>query len=187
MSGSSMSSSFQHHHVGALAFHRRDPGLADLHARLAPLQASLADRRRLDHGGNAVADETFIVELNPVCRLVLDAVPQRLELRAVQYRTTHRHLPALVRVLDLELARHPTQQLEDLRSLRLHLRRQRQIAVLDGAAQLVFDLARVASTRPVARRCSATTLESSKPKGLCVPSGCATETPANRCSGTTPN
>mmetsp|Transcript_41596 Transcript_41596/g.97602 ORF Transcript_41596/g.97602 Transcript_41596/m.97602 type:complete len:374 (+) Transcript_41596:154-1275(+) len=113
----------EHHHVGALELHRRHAGLADLHARLAPLQPRLADGRRLDHRGDAVADQALVVELHPVCGFVLDAVPQGLELGAVEHRAPHGHLPAFVGVLDLQLARDLAQQLQDLRALRLHFRR----------------------------------------------------------------
>mmetsp|Transcript_41596 Transcript_41596/g.97604 ORF Transcript_41596/g.97604 Transcript_41596/m.97604 type:complete len:243 (+) Transcript_41596:740-1468(+) len=44
-----------------------------------------------------------------------------------------------------------------------------------------------ASSMPAARKCSVTAFDSSKPSGFCVPSASATATPANRCSGTTPN
>ena len=67
--------------------------------RVLAIGGAFADR--LD----AVLDQLLVVELHAVGGLVLDAVPQRLELLAVQHGLPGLHLPALVGVLDLQLAR----------------------------------------------------------------------------------
>ena len=50
-------------------------------------------------------DQLLVVELHAVSGLVLDAIPQRLELLAVQHGLPGLDRLALVGVLDLQLAR----------------------------------------------------------------------------------
>ena len=56
--------------------------------------------QRLD----AALDQLLVVELHAVGGLVLDAVPERLELGALQHGLPRSHLPALVGVLDFQPA-----------------------------------------------------------------------------------
>ena len=82
------------------------------------LQAGLGDRRASADRLGAVRQQLLVVELHAVCRLVLDAIPQRLELLAVQDRLPRLDRPALVGVLDLQLAGELAENLLDLRELR---------------------------------------------------------------------
>ena len=99
------------------------PCLADGDVGLAPLQPGLGDGRGLSKRIDAVLDQLVIIELHPIGRLVLDAIPQLLELGAEIDALAHGNLLALVGVLDFQTARHLAQHLGDLTALRVELRR----------------------------------------------------------------
>ena len=104
-SGSSMSLSSSVIGAEVRRLRRLDAGLADGEVRLAPLRARvLAIGGAVADGLGAVCDQLLVVELHAVGGLVLDAVPQRLELLAVQHRLPGLHRLALVGVLDLQPA-----------------------------------------------------------------------------------
>src|SRR5882672_5747535 len=85
---------------GTLAFRRLHAGLADGDIRLAPLQASLRNRRGLVQRARAALDQLLVVELDPVRRLVLDPIPERLELGTVKNGLPRTYLATLVGILD---------------------------------------------------------------------------------------
>ena len=60
--------------------------------------------RRVAQRVDAALHQLLVVELHAVGGLVLDPVPERLELRAVQHGLPRPHLAALVGVLDLQPA-----------------------------------------------------------------------------------
>ena len=91
-SGSSMSPSSSATVAAPSRLRRLHAGLADGEVGLAPLQAGLGDRRRVSQRLDAARDQLLVVELHAVGGLVLDAVPQRLELRAVQHGLPGLHL-----------------------------------------------------------------------------------------------
>ena len=66
-------------------FRRFHAGPADGKIGLAPVQAGLGDRRRFADGLDAVLNQPLVVEQHPVGGLVLDAIPEGLELLAVEH------------------------------------------------------------------------------------------------------
>ena len=68
-------------------------------------------------GLGALLNQGFVVELHAVGRLVLDAVPQRLELLALKDRLPRLDLLALIGVLDLQLAGELAEDVLHLRKL----------------------------------------------------------------------
>ena len=66
------------------------------------MQAGLGDRRGFVDGLGALLDQRLVVELHAVSRLVLDAVPEGLELLALEHGLPGPDLLALVGVLDLQ-------------------------------------------------------------------------------------
>ena len=74
-------------------------GLSDPHARLRY-------GRPVGDGLRAIDEQLLVVEMNAVGRLVFDAVPQRLELGALQNGLPRFDDDALIGVFDIELAGH---------------------------------------------------------------------------------
>src|SRR5690606_30977132 len=102
------------------------------------------DRRRSLHGPDAVVHELVVVELHSVRRLVLDAVPQRLELGAVEDGLMGAYGPTLIRISDLKPPGQLLQDVSDLSDLCMERLRQRESSVLQGLSQGVLHLARTA-------------------------------------------
>ena len=103
------------HMPGGDRLRRIDAGAADGQIRLAPLQARLGDRRCVLECLDACHQQSLIVELHTVGGLVLDALPQGLEVRAFQHGLARLHLNAVVGVFDFQSA---SQLAEDLLYLR---------------------------------------------------------------------
>ena len=80
------------------------PCLANCHACLFPLQAGLGYRRSVVQSFDAALDQLFVVELNAIGCLVLDAVPQFLEFRTEQNGFSDCNRFAVIGVLHFQLA-----------------------------------------------------------------------------------
>src|SRR3546814_4153063 len=78
--------------------------LPDGQVGLADGDARFGNRRRTGNGLDAIVDQLRVVEMHPIGRLVLDALPQRLEFGALQDGLTGFDRDALVGILDVELA-----------------------------------------------------------------------------------
>ena len=83
--------------------------------------------QRLD----AVGQQGLVVELHPVGGFVLDAIPESFEVGTVQHGLATFHLPAFVRVLDLQAAGELAQDLLYLGELGRERLRQNQCVVLE--------------------------------------------------------
>ncbi len=81
-----------------------DTAPADGEVGLANLHPGLGDGRAVPDGLGAVRHQPLVVELHAVGGLVLDAVPERLELLAVEHGLPGLDRLALVGVLDVQLA-----------------------------------------------------------------------------------
>ncbi len=85
-------------------FRSLQPSTANCKVRLSPLESRLRDGwcvlDRLDAGFK----QGIVVELHPVSRLVLYAIPEFLELLAVEYRLTRQYLLSFVGVFYFQLA-----------------------------------------------------------------------------------
>ena len=78
--------------------------LSDGEIRLSDPHARFGYGRAIGDGLGAVGDQLLVIEVNAVGRLVLDAIPKRLELGAVQNGLPRFDDDALIGVLDIELA-----------------------------------------------------------------------------------
>ena len=130
----------QHHGRRARFLRRGDTRLADRDVGLAPLQPCLGNHRGLLQRCDAIRHQFGVIELHAVRCLVLDAVPQCLELVAqinglAILALAQRHLPALIGILDVQPARHLAQHFSNLGFLRIKLGRQFQGAVLQRRFQ----------------------------------------------------
>ena len=140
----------QHHRRRAAPLGSLYAGLADGDVSLAPLQPRPGNLRRILKRPGALRDQSFIVELNPVGGLVLDAVPQFLEFGALENRLTRAHPLPLIGVLDVEASRQRAQHFGDFGALRGESLRWREAVVLERLAQGVLDASlRVDVVRPV--------------------------------------
>ena len=115
--------------------------LADREVGLANLQARLADRAGRPEAPWRNRDQLLVIEVHAIGRLVLDAVPKRLELGALQNGLPRFDDDALVGVLDIKLAGHLPQDLPHLRQLRLERAGNVERAVFERCAQRVLHLA----------------------------------------------
>ena len=98
----------------------------------------------------ALRNQSVIVELNPAGGLVLDAVPQFLELGALENRLARAHPLPLIGVLDVEASRQRAQHFGDFGALCGESLRWREAVVLERLAQGVLDASlRVDVVRPV--------------------------------------
>src|SRR3546814_672574 len=91
------------HGAGRGGFGCEHAALPDGQVGLADGDARFGNRRRTGNGLDAIVDQLRVVEMHPIGRLVLDALPQRLEFGALQDGLTGFDRDALVGILDVEL------------------------------------------------------------------------------------
>ena len=77
----------------------------------------------------------LVIEVNTIGCLVLDAIPERLELGAFQDSLPRFHDDALVGVLDVEFPRHLLQHIPYRRKMPFQRFRQSECPVLERSAQ----------------------------------------------------
>ena len=85
-------------------FIRFNPSTANGKVRLSPLESRLRDGWRVLDCLDAGFQQGIVVELHPVSRLVLNAIPEFLELLAVEYRLSGQYLLSFVGVFYFKLA-----------------------------------------------------------------------------------
>ena len=125
-------------------------GLADGEFGLAPLQPRPGNRQRILKRPGTLRDQSFIVELNSVGGLTLDAVPQFLELGALENRLTRAHPLPLIGVLGVEASRQRARHFGDFGALGGESLPWREAVLLERLAQGVLDASlRVDVVRPV--------------------------------------
>jgi len=125
-------------------------GLADGEFGLAPLQPRPGNRQRILKRPGTLRDQSFIVELNPVGGLAPDAVPQFLELGALENRLTRAHPLPLIGVLGVEASRQRARHFGDFGALGGESLPWREAVLLERLAQGVLDASlRVDVVRPV--------------------------------------
>ena len=97
---------------------RLNASLADGNVSLAPLQTSPGNAWRLPQLNDRAFQQGFIIEGYTICSLVLDAVPQRLELRTIEHSLTWTRHFTLIRIPDLQTPAEFPQHGNDLHTMR---------------------------------------------------------------------
>ncbi|MNG04888.1 hypothetical protein D3C84_880530 [compost metagenome] len=112
------------------------------------MRSGFGDGRAIQNGLCAIGNEFFVVEVNPVCRLVLDTFPKRLEFFALKNGLAGADDPAVIRILDVELASELLQNALDVffcdiriaPKLSLDIVRQLETAIFQSSTKAVLNL-----------------------------------------------
>ena len=117
-----------------LAFH---PAAPQAEIALLPQQAGARYRGRVGQRPRAGFEHRLVVETDPEGRLVLDALPEGLELGALQHRLAGLHPAAFVRLSDLDAGREPAKRLGHGFAQRLELFRQGHTVAVERFPQRI--------------------------------------------------
>src|SRR5690606_19340872 len=115
--------------------------LADREIGLPYRHASFRDRRPIGNAARAIGNEFLIVELHSIGRRMLDPVPQRTKLLAVEYLLANGHRLTLVGVLNFKTACDLSQKPRDGREVWFKAGWQCKGPGLDGGLQAILHFA----------------------------------------------